>query len=255
MLKYIVGPCAVDSISSAIYVASELIHLMRGKDWYFKASFDKANRTMLGSPRGAGLDNTVAAFELIKGVSPHVRITTDVHECWQVERLAKVVDMIQIPAFLCKQTDLLVECGKHFNKVNIKKGQWLGPDGLMGAAEKVRSQNPNAEVWLTERGTQLGYDKLVVDFTIVDELKMMFNYVILDATHSVQRNRKIYGNQGDVEVAKRYFCAASLMGYDGVFAEVHECPEESSSDKDTQIPLDDFQDLLKRHDRIEYLNG
>ena len=156
------------------------------------------------------------------------------------------MDILQIPAFLCRQTDLIVECARHFSKMNIKKGQWLGPNNLIKSVDKVKDTNPDCEAWICDRGTNFGYHDLFVNFGIVDELKGHYDRVILDCTHSIQRSRAVYGTQGDRRLAERYFVAADLFNYDGVFAEVHPDPSCAVSDGDCQLNLSDLEQLIDR---------
>jgi len=228
----------------------ELLRVMSGKDWYMKASFDKANRTSLHGGRGPGMDYAMNVWKNLKQDYPNVKLLTDVHETHQVEGLVEVIDCIQIPAFLCRQTDLVVECARHFNKINVKKGQWLGPNNLNKSVDKIKETNPNCEAWICDRGTNFGYHDLFVNFGIVDEFKKSFDKVILDATHSIQRSRQVYGSQGDRRLAERYFVGADVFGYDGVFAEVHPNPCEAVSDGDCQLELDKFEVLLKMAESV-----
>ena len=251
---WILGPCGIDNVEMYIDTCRFLHPLMKGKDWYYKASFDKANRTSINGERCVGIETGIKAFEQVKSMFPDVRLVTDVHECYQVEQLAHVIDVVQIPAFLCRQTDLIVECARHFNTVNIKKGQWIGPNNLVASVDKIRHTNSECRAWITDRGSNFGYDKLIVDFGIVDELKKSYDKVILDCTHSTQRSRSVYGKQGDVELAKRYFLSAPIFEYDGVFAETHPNPQESCSDKECQIPLDEMIDLLAEQRIISHAN-
>jgi len=247
---YILGPCALESWEMYLQTATELNNIMAGKEWYLKASFDKANRTSLHGKRGMGLDKALYAFGAIKEYFPNIKLITDVHECWQVEKLVPYIDAIQIPAFLCRQTDLIVECAKAFKRVNIKKGQWLGPENLIASADKIKETNPDCEAWMCDRGSIYGYHHLIVDFTIVESLKRVYDKVVLDCTHSVQRSRKVYGVQGDRELAEKYVIASSIFDYDGVFAEVHPDPPNAISDGDCQIYLNEFRDLMEKHERI-----
>lgn len=247
---YILGPCGMDSEEMYLETGQELDKLMQGRDWFYKASFDKANRTSIVGDRCIGLDEALPVFKEIKKLCPNIKLVTDVHECCQIEKLQGVIDCIQIPAFLCRQTDLVVECAKAFDIVFVKKMQWLGPENVIKSVDKIKGVNPNCKAWLGDRGTNLGYDKLIVDFTIVDEIKKHYDKFILDCTHSVQRSRRVYGNQGDVRVAERYFKTAPIFNYDGAFAEVHPCPSESASDKDTQFVLEDFPELLNYQDEV-----
>ena len=223
---------------------------MDSRDWYFKASFDKANRTSTTGLRGPGLRAGLEIFERFKRDFPDVKLLTDVHECSQVESLAAVVDCIQIPAFLCRQTDLLVECARYFSRINIKKGQWISPINILSAAEKVKQVNPAAEVWLCERGTQLGYERLIVDFRNVELFQSVFDRVVLDCTHSTQFITGDGRTSGDRLLAEKYFKSAPIFGYGGIFAEVHENPKSALSDADCQIEMSRLPKLLEDFDRI-----
>ena len=248
---FVMGPCSVENEENYISSLERLKPLMEGRDWYFKASFDKANRTSLHGGRGPGLEDSIKLFEQVKKLHPNIRLTTDIHEPWQAEKLAGVIDVVQIPAFLCRQTDLIVAAAQNFNVVNIKKGQWLGPNNLVISVDKVRETNSNAEVWLTDRGTMHGYHRLVVDIDIVDRLKKYYDKVVIDCTHSTQRSRDVYGVQGRREVAERFFVSAPVFHYDGIFAETHPKPEESVSDGDCQIRMDRISGLLNRFDAVK----
>tara|TARA_R100001126_G_C4863145_1_gene168623 strand:+ start:640 stop:1455 length:816 start_codon:yes stop_codon:yes gene_type:complete len=246
----ILGPCSVQNEDIFLDVVNKLYPLMKGTDWYLKGSFDKANRTSIKGGRGPGLEESIRIFKKVKSIYPDVKITTDVHETWQCEKLVGVVDLIQIPAFLCKQTDLIIASAEHFDKINIKKGQWLGPDILVDSVDKVRAANSKCEAWICDRGSNLGYDHLVTDFTIIDELKDAYDKVILDCTHSTQRSRKFYGKQGDPILGGKLFLSAPIMGYDGVFAETHPIPEISTSDADCQIHVNRMEKLLAHQQEI-----
>jgi len=248
---WLLGPCALDFKDMFFQVAEKISSIMNSKDeWYMKASFDKANRTSLHGERGIGLEESIEIWKETKEKYPNIQFITDVHEVWQVEQLCDVIDVIQVPAFLCRQTDLIVECARHFNKINIKKGQWLGPNNLIKSVDKVKETNPDCEAWICDRGTNFGYNDLFVNFGIVDELKKHYDKVILDCTHSIQRSRQVYGTQGDRKLAERYFVAADLFNYDGVFAEVHPNPPEALSDGDCQIYLDDLEKLVSKSKKI-----
>ena len=168
---YILGPCSIENEENFLTVAWELSNVMKGKDWYLKGSFDKANRTSIHSDRGPGLDEGIRIMQAAKEDFPDIKIITDIHEPNQALPLSDVVDVIQIPAFLCRQTDLLVECAKSFNVINIKKGQWLSAEAMEHAVTKIKEVDPTCEVWVTERGSQFGYDRLIVDFRGVDIMK------------------------------------------------------------------------------------
>lgn len=254
MTTWILGPCLMESRKFFLDIGRQLSEIMGDRDWYLKASFDKANRTNLNSVRGLELQEGIDVFLEFKARYPHVRLLTDVHECYQVEPLSSCIDCIQIPAFLCRQTDLLVECGKHFDYINIKKGQWIAPENITGAFEKVRLFNPNAKVWLCERGTQFGYEKLIVDFGSVPIFSNVFDKVILDCTHSTQRISATGLTSGDRLMAEKYLLSASIFGYDGVFAEVHSEPEKALSDADCQIHLARINRLVDLHESISKLS-
>jgi len=234
---WILGNCAMER-DVFFETLKYLKPLMQGKDWYMKTSFDKANRTSIKGGRGDGLIKSMWVWKEAKRRYPDIKLTTDIHEPDQAYNLKAIgIDVIQIPAFLCRQTDLIVECAKLFDKINIKKGQWLGPNNLIKSVDKVKETNPDCEVWITDRGSNFGYNDLFVNFGMVDELKKYYDKVILDCTHSTQRSREVYGTQGDPVLAERYFQAADIFNYDGVFAETHPRPLESPSDGECMIPL------------------
>jgi len=248
---FILGPCSIENEENYIKSLAYLKPFMKNREWYFKASFDKANRTSIDGGRGPGLKASLDIFRKVKKENPNIKLITDVHEPWQAEILADVIDVVQIPAFLCRQTDLIVECAKHFKKINIKKGQWLGPENLVVSVDKVRNTNPDAEVWLTERGTAFGYHRLIVDVDIVDRLKKHYDKVIIDCTHATQRSRAVYGVQGRSEVAERFFLSSPIYHYDGIFAECHINPATAVSDGDCQIQIERIPILLDRLTNIQ----
>jgi 2-dehydro-3-deoxyphosphooctonate aldolase (KDO 8-P synthase) len=234
---YILGPCSIENEENFLTVAWQLDAVMKGKDWYLKGSFDKANRTSIHSDRGPGLDEGIRIMQAAKEDFPHIKIITDIHEPSQALPLSDVVDVIQIPAFLCRQTDLLVECAKNFNVINIKKGQWLSAEAMEHAVKKIKEVDPTCEVWVTERGSQFGYDRLIVDFRGVDVMKKFADKVILDCTHSTQMaGDGITG--GSRKLAKQYSQAARIFEYDGVFIETHPDPDNAISDSGSQVELD-----------------
>ncbi len=248
---WILGPCSIEGRDLYLEIAKKLVPMMKGRDWYYKASFDKANRTSIKGGRGPGLEESCKLFREVKKLYPGIKLTTDVHEVHQVEKLAEAgIDCIQIPAFLCRQTDLIVECAKHFDIVNVKKMQFLGPHNVIKSVDKIKNTNPNCEAWLTDRGTNFGYDKLIVDFTIVDEIKKYYDKFIFDVTHATQRSREIYVLQADRELSERYLLASDILGYDGTFAETHPRPEEAVSDADSQIYLSRIESLINKSDKI-----
>jgi 2-dehydro-3-deoxyphosphooctonate aldolase (KDO 8-P synthase) len=247
MKKYIIGPCSLENYDLSYKVLSTVYPLVKDKEFYFKGSFDKANRSSITGKRGPGLEEGLEIFKQLKLDFPGLQVTTDVHETHQVEKLAGVIDLIQIPAFLCRQTDLLVESAKFFNKVNIKKGQWMNPQNMVNGIDKLKSTNSNCEVWLTERGTSFGYSQFIVDFSSVDFFREHFDQVILDCTHSAQLPKAGGRMSGNPTLAARYFKAADIFNYTGVFAEAHPVPSLSYSDADSVLPLEQMVKLLKEH--------
>jgi 2-dehydro-3-deoxyphosphooctonate aldolase (KDO 8-P synthase) len=209
----------------------------RGFDYIFKASFDKANRTSIHSERGPGLERGLEWLARIRdGVG--VRVTTDIHEPHQAEPCARVVDMLQIPAFLCRQTDLLVAAAKTGKPLNIKKAQFLAPEDMASVVEKCRDSGAS-DVMLCERGTAFGYHRLVVDFTSLLVMRGLGCRVMFDATHSVQRPGGLgSATGGDRRFVPMLVRAALAIGVDAIFMEVHPDPEKAKSDGPNMIPLD-----------------
>ena len=251
MTTWILGPCTIDNRKMYLNTSDHLTDVMGDREWYYKASFDKANRTSLYGGRGIGIEEGIKLFEEVKDRHPNIKLTTDAHEVWQVEKLAPYIDLVQIPAFLCRQTDLIVECAKHFDIINIKKGQWIGPNNLIKSIDKIKDTDPTTEAWICDRGSNFGYDKLIVDFTIIEELKKYYDKVVIDCTHSTQRSRHVYGTQGDRDLAEKYLLSSGVFGYDGVFAEVHPHPPSSTSDADCQIHLSHISHLVEKQEEIK----
>lgn len=258
-LTLIAGPCIAESLDLCRLVASHMKEVCEelGINYVFKASFDKANRTSIGGARGPGLEEGLEILAAIKEEFG-IPLTTDVHESYQAELLAPIVDLLQIPAFLCRQTDLLLACGEQAGKyggaVNIKKGQFLRPEGMAHALAKVRSAGCD-DVLLTERGTTFGYDSLVVDFRGL-ELMREIAPVCLDATHSVQKP----GGGGDKTTGERRFVpalvrAACAVGVDALFIETHPNPLSAPSDGPNMMPLHEMAPLLKRALSIREVSG
>jgi len=243
--NYIIGSCSIENRDFYISQYEKILPYMIGKDFYYKGSFDKANRSSVTGERGPGIDESIEIFREIKKLYPNIKITTDVHEVWQIEKIAGLVDCIQIPAFLCRQTDLLVESSKVANVVNIKKGQWMSPQNMVKGIDKIKNTNPHCQTWITERGTQFGYTQLIVDFAAVGTLKQHFDKVILDCTHSTQRLKDNGRTGGDPEMAIKYWKVADIFDYDGVFVETHPNPKNAVSDMDSQIPFNKMVELLK----------
>lgn len=247
----IAGPCVLESPEIAFQIAETLIDLTSkfGFNYIFKASFDKANRTSLYSYRGPGLEKGLEILAKIKS-DLGVPITTDVHETWQVERVAEVADVIQIPAFLCRQTDLLLTAGRTGRIVNVKKGQFLSPWDTKYVVEKAKAGGAR-EVWLTERGTTFGYRNLVVDFRSLPIMRNYADRVIFDATHSVQLPG---GGEGRSE-GERHFIpylirASVAVGVDGLFMEVHPEPEKALCDGPNSLPLSELPILFTQIKRL-----
>ncbi|WP_456341631.1 3-deoxy-8-phosphooctulonate synthase [Thermovibrio sp.] len=244
----IAGPCVIEDRETVFEVAKavkELQSLFSKHAFIFKASFDKANRSSLSSYRGPGIEK---GLEILKEVKKEfdLPITTDIHEPWQAEKVAEVVDVVQIPAFLCRQTDLLVAAAKTGKTVNIKKGQFMAPWDMENAVEKVRKSG-GKEVWTTERGTTFGYNNLVVDFRSIPIMKRFSDRVIFDATHSVQKP----GGLGKASGGEREFVpylakAAVAVGADGLFFETHPQPEKALSDGPNMVPLNEFKPLIEK---------
>ncbi len=242
----IAGPCALENEEIPLEVAEKISELQREFpqfEFVFKGSFDKANRTSVHSFRGVGLEKGLEILNTIKE-KYNLKTTTDVHETWQVEPVAEVVDIVQIPAFLCRQTDLLLAVAKSGKAVNVKKGQFLAPWDTKYIVEKL-TYGGAKEIYLTERGTTFGYNNLVVDFR---SLPIMGEYakVIYDATHSVQMPGGAGGHSGGMrEFIFPLLRAAIAVGVDGVFMEVHPNPPEAKSDSATQVYLKDFPFLVE----------
>ena len=245
----IAGPCVVEPGDVMPRVADVLARFAerRRVPVCFKASFDKANRSWLAGARGPGAEEGLRALERV-GVSSGLPLLTDIHEAGQAPAAAEVADVLQIPAFLCRQTDLLVAAGRTGRPVNVKKGQWMPAEGMAGSVEKVRSGG-SREVAVTERGTFFGYGDLVVDMRNFTRLRDATGApVIFDATHAVQRpGRGASGSSGgEREFIPALLAAAAVAGADGFFLETHPEPDRASSDAATQWPLDRLPDLLDR---------
>ena len=244
---YIIGPCSLENYKLSHKVLSTIYPYVKDKDFYFKGSFDKANRSSITGKRGPGLEEGIEIFKQLKQDFPGLKVTTDVHETNQVEKIADTVDVIQIPAFLCRQTDLLVESARCSNIVNIKKGQWMNPQNMVKGIDKLKTTNPKCDVWVTERGSAFGYSQFVVDFSSVDFMKDHFDKVIFDTTHSAQLPKPNGRMGGNPLLAERYYKAADIFNYDGVFVEAHPTPSLSYSDADSVLPLTKMVELLKNN--------
>ncbi|WP_054303529.1 3-deoxy-8-phosphooctulonate synthase [Gemmobacter sp. LW-1] len=243
-LLVIAGPCQLESLDHAQMIAGRMAEACAaaGAQYVFKASYDKANRTSLKGKRGLGMDAGLKVLEAVRAMG--MPVLTDIHDAEQARAAAQVVDVIQIPAFLCRQTDLLIAAGETGAVVNIKKGQFLAPWDMANVAEKVESTG-NDRILLTERGVSFGYNTLVADMRSLPTMARSGWPVIMDATHSVQQP----GGQGGSTGGQREFapvmarCAVSI-GIAGVFIETHEAPDSAPSDGPNMIPLDQMPALI-----------
>ena len=246
-MKFIAGPCVIESAELLDEVAARLVAINRrlGTDILFKASFDKANRTSIRSFRGPGLERGLAMLASVKerwGLS----LLTDIHEPWQAEAVGQVVDVLQIPAFLCRQTDLLTAAARTGKTVNIKKGQFLAGEDMRYPYEKAMEAGAR-EVWLTERGNSFGYHNLVVDFRNIPDMKQFAPTVIMDCTHSVQRPGADGGKTGgNREFVPAMAYAAKAFGADGFFFGVHPDPDKALSDGPNMLPLDALEGVIEQ---------
>ena len=245
-MRIIAGPCQHETLGQSAEIARECKRVCDkyGIEYYFKASFDKANRTSVDGKRGVGLHAFVHDILTLKDTL-NVKTLTDIHEIDQIQYLKDIVDVLQIPAFLCRQTDLIQAACKTNCVVNIKKGQFLAPWDVAGILSKCTDAK---EVWITERGTSFGYNTLVVDFTGLNYMLDNFDCpVVLDATHSVQKpggnGSSSGGNRGYVPGLCR---AASALGVRNFFLEVHEDPDNAPSDGPNMLRLEDFEDVVKQ---------
>jgi len=243
---FIAGPCVIECADCMEEVARELVRLQQKYDLdiYFKASFDKANRTSLSSFRGPGMERGLQMLADIKEKFG-LRLVTDIHESCQAEPVGRVVDVVQIPAFLCRQTDLLVAASRTGRIVNVKKAQFLSGLDMQYPVEKCR-QSGASEVWLTERGKIYGYNNLVVDFRNIPDMKQWTPRVIMDCTHSVQRPGGAGGKTGgNREYVPSMALAAKAFGANGYFFEIHPDPEHAMSDGPNMLYLKDFEQVVK----------
>ena len=250
----IAGPCAIENREMVFHTARTLKEVCGELDirLIFKASYDKANRTSL-SRRGIGMDEGLQILADVKS-ELGLPILTDVHESWQCERVAEVADVLQIPAFLSRQTDLLVAAGRTGRTVNVKKGQFMAPWDMQGAVNKIRSVRPEAEIWLTERGSSFGYGRLVVDMTSLVEMRKAGCPIVFDATHSVQQPSSAEGvTGGNREMVPYLMRAALAVGIDGLFLEVHPDPDQAISDAANQLRLSDIRTILRQAKAIDTL--
>lgn len=242
----IAGPCAIESESMVLHTAEELKRICAdlGLDLIFKSSFDKANRTSVSS-RGVGMDEGLRILSEVKA-RLGLPILTDVHESWQCEPVAKVADVLQIPAFLSRQTDLIQAAARTGRVVNVKKGQFMAPWDMQGVIRKVQEAGSD-QLLLTERGSSFGYGRLVVDMPSLVEMRRLGKPVVFDATHSVQLPSTGQGiTGGNREMVPYLMRAALAVGIDGLFLEVHPNPPEAISDAANQLYLSDVRAILEQ---------
>lgn len=245
MKKFVAGPCVIESAELLDAVAERLVEINNklGTEIIFKASFDKANRTSLASYRGVGLERGLQMLSDVKS-KWGLKLCTDIHESWQAAPAGEVIDVIQIPAFLCRQTDLLVAAAKTGRTVNIKKAQFLSGEDMLYPYEKA-VQSGAGEVWLTERGNMYGYNNLVVDFRNIPDMLKIAKTVVMDCTHSVQRPGAAGGKTGgNREYVPAMAQAAKAFGANGFFFEVHPDPDKGLSDGPNMLALSDLERVV-----------
>lgn len=243
---FITGPCVIESAELLDTVAAEIKRLsdLTGRTFYFKASFDKANRTSIHSFRGPGLERGLQMLADVRE-KYHLPLLTDIHESWQAKAAGEVVDVLQIPAFLCRQTDLLVEAARTGRTVNIKKAQFLSGEDMRYPVEKCREAGAK-EVWLTERGNSFGYNNFVVDFRNLPAMSQYADRVVMDCTHSVQRPGGAGGKTGgDRQYVPMMALAAKAFGAQGYFFETHPDPDHALSDGPNMLYLKDLEGVVK----------
>ncbi len=246
-MKFIAGPCVIESAELLDTVAAKLVEINNklGVEIAFKASFDKANRTSLSSYRGVGLERGLQMLDNVKQ-RWGLKLVTDIHESYQAEAVGQVVDVLQIPAFLCRQTDLVVAAAKSGKVVNIKKAQFLSGVDMFYPYQKAMESGA-AEVWLTERGNSFGYNNLVVDFRNIADMLNFAPTVIMDCTHSVQRPGAAGGKTGgNREFVPSMALAAKAFGANGYFLEVHPDPDNGMSDAANMLHLADLEPLIEQ---------
>ncbi|MDE6374309.1 MAG: 3-deoxy-8-phosphooctulonate synthase [Alistipes sp.] len=245
-MKLIAGPCVIESAELLDAVAERLVAINRrlGTEIIFKASFDKANRTSLNSFRGPGIEKGLQMLADVRS-KWGLRLLTDIHEAWQAELAGEVVDVLQIPAFLCRQTDLLAAAAKTGKTVNIKKAQFLSGADMRYPYEKALESGAT-DIWLTERGNAFGYNNLVVDFRNIPDMLRISPTVVMDCTHSVQRPGAGNGTtSGNREFVPAMALAAKAFGANGYFFEVHPDPDRAKSDGPNMLRLDDLERVVE----------
>lgn len=253
-LTIIAGPCVVESAEHALKMAEAISTVTNnvGLDLVYKSSFDKANRSSIESFRGGGMEFGLEILQKVKD-QIGVPIITDVHERWQVEKTSEVADILQIPAFLCRQTDLLVEAAKSGKAVNVKKGQFLAPWDAKNIVDKLRSAGCE-KILLTERGTSFGYNNLVVDLRSFPIMRAFGVPVVFDTTHSLQLPGGLgKATGGQAEFIEHFARSAVACGVDAVFMEVHDDPKNAPSDGPNQLPLERLEKLLVKLKQIHHI--
>lgn len=246
-LVYISGPCVIEGEKEYLFAAQKIYDLVKktGRQFVLKASFDKANRTSVDAYRGPGIEEGLRILGKAKALL-NVPVLTDIHEPWQAEIAAKTADILQIPAFLCRQTDLLVAAGKTGKVINIKKGQFVSPASIVNAVKKIESTGNN-KILLTERGTSFGYGDLIVDMRSLEIMKSLGYPVIFDITHSLQKPGGLAkGTGGDKRFAYTLAKSATAVGIAGLFFEAHPNPPQALSDSANTLDFKEVQSLLKQ---------
>lgn len=249
MKKFILiaGPCAIEDEDTPLMIAEYVksLSIKYDVDYIFKSSFKKANRTSLNSFMGIKTERALEILQSIK-LKYSLPILTDIHETTDVNMVSGIVDVLQIPAFLCRQTELLLEAGRSGLTVNIKKGQFASPESMKFAYEKILSTG-NDKVMLTERGVSFGYNNLIVDFTSIPKMKEYCPTVIMDATHCLQQPNKTTGvTGGDPSMIATMCKAATAVGVDGLFIETHPDPSKASSDAASMLQMDKLEEILSK---------
>ncbi len=253
-LAFVLGPCVVESEKHALFMAQEIRDICNavGVEFVYKSSFDKANRSSMESFRGQGMEFGLEVLAKVKA-EIGVPVITDVHETWQVAEVAEVADMIQIPAFLCRQTDLLVESARTGKAVNVKKGQFLSPWDAINIVDKLREAG-GEKILLTERGASFGYNNLVVDLRSFPVMRGFGVPVVFDVTHSLQLPGGLgKATGGQAEYIENFARAGVACGVDAVFLEVHDNPKNAPSDGPNQLPLNRLEKLLTKLKAIHEL--
>jgi 2-dehydro-3-deoxyphosphooctonate aldolase (KDO 8-P synthase) len=255
-LSFLLGPCVVESLEHARFMAREIKAVCErvGVGFVYKSSFDKANRSSIESFRGQGMEFGLDVLAQVKE-EIGVPVITDIHEPWQVEKVAGVSDILQIPAFLCRQTDLLVEAAKSGKAVNVKKGQFLAPWDAKNIVDKLRNAG-GEKILLTERGTSFGYNNLIVDLRSFPIMRSFGVPVVFDVTHSLQLPGGLgKATGGQSEYIENFARAGVACGVDAVFMEVHDNPAKAPSDGPNQLPLSRLESLLTRLKQIDEINA